>query len=86
MERKQEDDKKVKEETEKLKQKLKERMGKDRKREGKIQMTRSNKPMIKRKEVVKEEDAETQAFKKYVGDLDQLRLDQEEARRRRETE
>ena len=33
-------------------------------------MTRSTKKMIKRKEVVKEEDEETQAFKKYIGDLD----------------
>ena len=50
-------------------------MGKDRKREGRIQMTRSVKKMIKRKEVVKEEDPETKAFKKYIGDLDQMILD-----------
>ena len=70
LERKIEEDKKKKEKFEQDQQKLKDRMGKERKREGRIKMMRSEKPLIKRKEVVKEEDPDTKAFKKYVGDLD----------------
>ena len=43
-------------------------------------MMRSEKPLVKRKEVVKEEDPDTKAFKKYIGDRDQMILEQEEAR------
>ena len=70
LERKIEEDKKKKEKLEKETAKLKERMSKDRKREGRIKMMRSEKPVVKRKEVVKEEDPDTKAFKKYIGDLD----------------
>ena len=55
-------------------------MSKERKREGRIKMMRSEKPLVKRKEVVKEEDPDTKAFKKYIGDLDQMILEQELAR------
>ena len=76
MERKAEDDRKLHEETERLKEKLKERMGRDRKRIGKKQMPRTDKPMLKKQEKIIEEDEETKAFKLYVGDLDQIILDQ----------
>ena len=61
-------------------------MSKERKREGRVKMMRSEKPVIKRKEVVKEEDPDTKAFKKYIGDIDQMILEQEEARLRRDNE
>ena len=57
-------------------------MLKDRKREGRIQMPRSQKEILKRKQVVKEEPPEVKAFKKYIGDLDVLVAEQQERRNR----